>query len=164
MDFGCGEHLQTLSGIKSRITKGIGYDILFRGLPPQTSPMGFKIYGSISEINIKVDTIISLACFEHIEPEKLPDILKELVSVSHNDTIIVGTVPRPPAKPILEFLSYKLRLIDPSQIKDHKVYYSEKTLRAVLNNSGWILSEYKTFQFYMNSFFILSRSNSYEVS
>ena len=60
----------------------------------------------------------------------------------------------------LEFLSYKLRLIDPSQIKDHEVYYNKTMLENALQGTGWKLDFYKRFQFGMNSFFQLKKTNS----
>lgn len=133
-----------------------GYDIRFSGKKPYTTKDGIKVYGSVDDMKEKFDVILSLACFEHIYPEQLPAILKELKTKVTKDGIIAGTVPTPPARPVLEFLSYKLGLIDPSQILDHKIYYNERRLKEVVNQGGWDLTTYKRFQLGMNSFFTLT--------
>lgn len=155
LDFGCGEHLTTLRNLRTNALDVAGYDILFQGLPPQLSYDGIPIYGNLDQIKEKFDVVTALACFEHIESDQLPAILEQLQSILSSNGIIIGTVPRPPAKPVLEFLSYRLGLIDPSQILDHKVYYNEKRLRKVAEEGGFELIRYSCFQFWMNSFFVL---------
>ena len=86
--------------------------------------------------------------------------MDELALISSDDAVLLATVPTPWAKPVLEFLSYKLRLIDPSQIKDHEVYYNKTMLENALQGTGWKLDFYKRFQFGMNSFFQLKKTNS----
>jgi hypothetical protein len=54
-------------------------------------------------------------------------------------------------------LSFKLGLIDPSQIRDHKVYYDDLWLKEILGETAWSLSFYKTFQLGLNSLVVLSR-------
>ena len=158
LDFGCGEHLRTLRAIQPLILQGIGYDILFQGLPPQEID-AFKIFGSLDQIEEEIDCVTSLACFEHIEPEFLPEILRNLFKVTSKQGKIIGTVPRPPAKPVLEFLSYKLGLIDKTQILDHKIYYDKSSLKKQIQNTGWKMTHYSTFQFGMNSFFVLEKGD-----
>lgn len=158
LDFGCGEHLWTLKALADTAQSSSGFDILYQGLPIQKTEEGFTIYGSLEQINEPIDCIVSLACFEHIEPEILPRILRSLSQISAPNATIVGTVPRPPSKPILEFLSYRLGLIDKSQILDHKKYYDRHSLAATASQGGWTLEKYETFQLGMNSFFILRKT------
>lgn len=158
LDFGCAAHLTTLRAIKPFVKQAAGYDILFANLDPQLSSDGIKVYGRLEQIQEKFDVVTALACFEHIERSELPGILQNLKSVTHSNGAIIGTVPRPPAKPVLEFLSYRLGLIDESQIRDHKIYYDRKTLANTVEKGGWTLTGYATFQFRFNSFFVLRPS------
>ena len=98
-----------------------------------------------------------MAVFEHIDPFILIDILNELTDRTSKNAIIFGTTPTPLARPVLEFLSYKLKLIDESQVRDHEIYYDDFWFNKILSNTNWILSYYKTFQFGLNSEFILSK-------
>ena len=53
-------------------------------------------------------------------------------------------------------VAYRLKLIDESQIRDHEIYYDDFWFNKILSKTNWILSYYKTFQFGLNSEFILS--------
>jgi hypothetical protein len=159
LDFGCGEHLWTLRRLLGHARALTGFDILYRGLPPQITHDGITVCGALDQVSGPIDCIVSLACFEHLEPESLAPVLRQLAVCSLPHAKIIGTVPRPPAKPVLEFLSYKLRLIDASQIADHKVYYDLPLLRAAAQRGGWDIEVYRTFQFGMNSFFVMSKTN-----
>lgn len=96
LDFGCGAHLTAPKSIAGLTTTRIGLDISVEAEP------GIFGMGSLEELDvllaqlpIGVDCITSLACLNR---------------------------PTPWAKPVLEFLSYRLNLVDESQIRDHKVY------------------------------------------
>jgi hypothetical protein len=95
--------------------------------------------------------------FEHIPPLDLVNVLHHLAKISTPDAIIVGTVPTPLARPVLEFLSFKLGLIDSSQINDHWVYYDDLWLKEILALTPWRMQSYKLFQLGLNSEFILSK-------
>ena len=164
LDFGCGAHLKTLRTIGNRASARYGIDSVFKGRESFTTADQISVTGAFSQLSTllkehsrTINRIVSLACFEHLEAHELQLVLAELHKVSSEDAILVGTVPTPAAKPVLEFLSYKLKLIDPTQIEDHKVYYNKKTLEAALPGTGWRLQSYKTFQFGMNSFFVFHK-------
>lgn len=50
---------------------------------------------------------------------------------------MVITTPSKQAKPVLELISLRLRLIDPAEILDHKRYYSPATLRRDIEAAGF---------------------------
>jgi SAM-dependent methyltransferase len=155
LDFGCGAHLTTLRSFRA-VAKGLaGFDVLFQGLPPQVSPDGIPVYGDLDQIEGSFDVVTALACFEHIDQAQLPLILQKLRIVLSEQGLIVGTVPRPPSRPVLEFLSYKLGLIDPTQIADHKVYYDQRLLQETAAQGGFSLHSYQIFQLGFNSLFVL---------
>ena len=165
LDFGCGAHLRTLRAMGDKATHRIGIDSLYKDREPITTDDGITVVGSFADLrtvlsakNMKLDRVVSLACFEHIETSDLAGILRELATISTDDAILVGTVPTPAGKPVLEFLSYRLGLIDRTQIEDHKVYYNQQTLRAAIRGTGWELSDYRTFQLGWNSFFVFKKS------
>ena len=107
--------------------------------------------------NQTFDVILMLAVIEHIRPFDFRDLLNEFLNVTDDQGVIVATIPTTKSRPVLEFLSYKLGLIDPSQIRDHKVYYDDLWLNEILADTAWKLSFYKTFQFGLNSLVVLSR-------
>jgi hypothetical protein len=164
LDFGCGQHMSALSALNGRADVRIGIDSCFKRSGAVITDDGCRGFGSFSDIEEfltiskkKVDSILSLACFEHLEAEEFAGALEQLHAISSQACRLIGTLPTPLAKPVLEFLSYKLRLIDPSQIEDHKVYYDRAMLEMALQQSNWKLKDYRTFQFGMNSFFIFEK-------
>ena len=99
-----------------------------------------------------------MAVFEHINPFNLRKILDEIYSKTSKNAIIFGTTPTPLSRPVLEILSYKMKLIDESQIRDHKVYYDDFWLKSILTKTNWRIRSYRTFQFGLNSEFILCKN------
>ena len=156
LDFGCG--------IKNWNSEFIGrYPKLLHGLDRSIPSNGvnqnvFEIFREVKNLPLNdYEIVLSMAVFEHIDPFILIDILGELTDRTSKNAIIFGTTPTPLARPVLEFLSYKLKLIDESQIRDHEIYYDDFWFNKVLSKTDWTLSYYKTFQFGLNSEFILSK-------
>jgi hypothetical protein len=158
LDFGCGREARTLRAVRASARAVAGYDPCFEGQARQEVD-GVPVFGSLRDLAAlsRFDLVTSLACFEHIEPELLPQVLTDLACVTTEEALIVGTVPTPPGRPVLEFLSYRLGLIDRSQIEDHKIYYDRRTLAENVARGGWELRRYERFQLGMNSFFVLGK-------
>ena len=104
---------------------------------------------------VDYDLITAFAVFEHIDPTYLPKLLAILRGMINQDGVLVGTMPTPKAKPVLEFLSYRLKLIDSSQVLDHKAYYDSYWFEYVIRDAPWRLHSYKKFQAGLNSAFVL---------
>lgn len=160
LDFGSGQHLKTLKSIKDIAKERYAVDHCFRS--PFKTECGINVFGDfnslskvLTERKTPIDCVTALACFEHIERQQLPSVLESFTQVVHSRSKILGTVPTPASKPLLEFLSYKLRLIDESQILDHKFYYNKTTLAQTCLKGGWKLTHYEKFQLGLNSFFVL---------
>ncbi len=156
LDFGCG--------ISNWNDKFIGkYPKFIHGIDKIASEMirensSINIYKEVYELPISdYEIVLFMAVFEHIEPFDLIQILDQISCKTCKNAIIFGTTPTPLSRPILETLSYRLRLIDERQIKDHKVYYDEFWLKSILQKTDWIIQSYKTFQFGLNSEFILCK-------
>lgn len=154
LDFGCGRRAWNANTISKYCLSVDGIEHNYTSVQKVGA---VSVYPDLDSLPAgkTYDAIIALAVFEHINPFVLIDILGKLSRVCNRDTIIIGTVPTPLARPILEFLSYRLGLIDSSQIKDHKVYYDELWLSSILAKSNWKLISYKTFQIGLNSRFVL---------
>lgn len=97
------------------------------------------------------DVVSMLAVHEHLsQPEAVvADVWRVLRPVGW----FVGTVPSVLGKPVLEFLTYRLHLADPEQVRDHKKYYDRASLQALLGQSGFATVGHKYFQLGMNNFF-----------
>lgn len=154
LDFGCGTRAWTAKRMRkiARLVHGVDASLL----SPMQSIGDINLYQSIDLLpSNNYQIITALAVFEHIPPFELLTILDQLALYSVPEALIFGTVPTPQARPVLELLSFQLGLIDPSQIKDHWVYYDDLWLGEILALSPWKIASYKKFQFGFNSQFVL---------
>jgi predicted SAM-dependent methyltransferase len=98
-----------------------------------------------------------MAVLEHLaKPEY---ILREIQRVLRPCGILAGTVPSDRAKPILEFLSYRLGIVNPDEIRDHKRYYNRKTLFAILEQTGFVHIRHSYFQLGLNNRFAAEKAS-----
>ena len=158
LDFGCGRHAWAARSIKKKATLVHGVDASLD--KPEIVLDDVLLVQSIGQLpRADYQVIAALAVFEHIPPFDLVDVLHQLAKISTPDAIIAGTVPTPLARPVLEFLSLKLGLIDSSQINDHWVYYDDLWLKEIVALTPWKVQSYKLFQLGLNSEFVLARQS-----
>jgi cyclopropane fatty-acyl-phospholipid synthase-like methyltransferase len=156
LDFGCGVKAWNAIAIQDSCLRVDGVD---RSLQQSGMINAISLYQELSEIQeTTYDVIMALAVFEHIKPLQLRGLLHSFHRLSHEQTMIIGTVPSRRSRRVLELLSYKLKLIDRTQIEDHKVYYDDLWMGEIVEGTGWQLSQYKSFQLGMNCFFELRKS------
>jgi SAM-dependent methyltransferase len=100
------------------------------------------------------DAVLSLATLEHLDK---PDLhLREIYRILKPGGILLLTTPSPRGKPVLEFLAYRLKIIDRHEIEDHRQYYSSAMLETALVHAGFIPTAInaRTFQLGMNNIVI----------
>jgi hypothetical protein len=158
LDFGCGRNAWAARSIKSLVRLVHGVDASLG--TPEVVLDDILLVQSIGQLpRADYEVIAALAVFEHIPPFDLVNVLHYLAKISTPDAIIVGTVPTPLARPVLEFLSFKLGLIDSSQINDHWVYYDDLWLKEIVALTPWKIGSYKLFQLGLNSEFVLAKQS-----
>jgi len=156
VDFGCGTNAWNAIAIQNVCQKVDGVD---RSLEKATILNGINLYPNIGEIQGNTyDVVIALAVFEHIKPLQLREVLASFHGLTHDQSIVIGTVPSRRSRRVLELMSYRLNLIDRSQIEDHKVYYDDLWMSEIIEDTGWRLSQYRPFQLGMNCFFEMGKS------
>lgn len=155
IDFGCGIHAWNSLAIAGKVDVVHGVDASIKN---STDIQGVQLYQSLTQLPLdNYNFIVALAVFEHIPPFDLVEVLRYMHSITTPDAQVFGTVPTPRARPILEFLSFRLGLIDPSQIADHWVYYDDLWLKEIVSLTDWKVVHYSRFQLGMNSQFLLEK-------
>lgn len=100
-----------------------------------------------------------LAVLEHLEYP--PDILHKISRVLRPDGGLVITVPSCFAKPVLEFLSYKLGFINSAEIRDHKAYYNREDLFSIIGGiPDLTVQTHNYFQWNFNNFLFVRKNRS----
>jgi SAM-dependent methyltransferase len=141
-DLGCG------SGNLVKQLIGQGYDAYGVDVQSGDRILAANLNKSLPIASNSVDMVTSLANLEHLQEPLLN--LKEIYRILRFDGTLILTTPSTAAKPVLELLAFKLKLIDPAEILDHKQYFSKKTLKAYLQAAGFTNFTVKRFQLGMN--------------
>lgn len=137
LDLGCGYKGTFLKKESFKISEGVGYDM---------NVTNAKIAGNIKLFSKKLDgdlklppnhfdIITSLAVIEHLKNPQL--MINQVYKTLNKDGFFVLTTPSPRAKPVLEFLAYKMHIVSEQEIRDHRAYYSKKDLVKILITSGF---------------------------
>lgn len=154
LDLGCGYNADFLKKIQNKNCEYVGVDIsVNKELSlKNVNLIEYNLNKELPFNNNSFDFVVSLANLEHlINPEAvLADIYRVL---KPNGTLLL-TTPGVYAKPILEFLSFKLHLISKDEIEDHKNYFNKKILTNLCKTVGFSEIKHKYFQFFMNNFIV----------
>ncbi len=105
-----------------------------------------------------VDIATSLAVLEHLEEaERHAAELHRILRVGGK---LLLTTPSPASKPILEFLAFRLGVVDAGEIRDHKHYFDERELREMFSRAGFAPEEirYRPFLFGLNQFVVATKT------
>ena len=142
-----------LNSISKNIKKGYAIDLILNNsfISKKIIAVKSNLNDKINLPNKSVDIIISMAILEHLDnPDKY---LIEVLRVLNTWWQLIMTVPSKKAKPVLEFLAYKLKIISKEEIKDHKTYYNKESLEKILWDSWFEIKniKHKYFQFWMNN-------------
>ncbi len=157
LDIGCGFNHKFLSTIEPYIAHGTGID--FKVAEKQTTKLK-TIQVRFDDVlpfdSESFDIVTMLAVLEHLE--KPNEICSEIFRVLKKGGKLVLTVPGKRAKPILEFLSYKLGIVNKAEIEDHKKYYDLPELEElVFQVGGMNIVKHRHFQLGMNNFCVIAK-------
>jgi ubiquinone/menaquinone biosynthesis C-methylase UbiE len=157
LDIGCGRRASLLKAIAPKIQYGVGIDFKVEPVPVRNvKTLQLKLDRDLPFEDKCFDVVTMLAVLEHIEHEQA--ILNEIRRVLKKKGKLVLTVPSIWSQSVLEFLSYRLRIIDEAEIRDHKRYYNRERLNDVLIREAKFTNfEHRYFQFWMNSLCIVTK-------
>lgn len=152
LDLGCGYDGLLLRLLEPKISRGVGVDISVRKekISPKLRLIQHDLNQALPLGNEQFDVVISLANLEHLE--NYHGNFLEMHRVIKPGGFLLLTTPTPLAKPVLEFLSYDLKIISEEEIRDHKVYFNRKMLESYCQMVGFSWWEHRYFQVGMNNF------------
>jgi SAM-dependent methyltransferase len=153
LDIGCGSRFTLLKALSPFIITGIGIDSEVEELEYKnilTYP--FSLQKSLPFEPFCFDIVTMLAVLEHLSYPV--EILKEIKRVMRPGGVLLITTPSPRARPVLEFLSYRLHLVSEKEIRDHKKYYDRQALQELLAAAGLSLEKHQYFQMGFNNFVV----------
>jgi SAM-dependent methyltransferase len=146
VDFGCGNGV-FLRSIKRRIGKAIGVDQL---TPPSEHRITFvqaDLEGAVPLPNGCADAVTALALFEHLSSPAT--FVAEAYRILKQGGVLILTTPSPAAKPVLEFLAFRVGIISKADVADHKKYYGKEELQLLF--SAFDAVRISNFQFGLNT-------------
>jgi SAM-dependent methyltransferase len=159
LDVGCGWEARLLKGIGPRLELGIGID---RKAPViddgRIRTLQCDLEAPLPFSPDSFDVVTMLAVLEHLE--RAMDVLAEVHRVLKSGGSLVLTVPSHAAKPVLEFLAFRLGVVSPEEIADHKRYWNRPELAAAATQSGFELAAHEYFQLGFNNFAVFRKARS----
>ncbi|MFC1598191.1 class I SAM-dependent methyltransferase [Patescibacteria group bacterium] len=152
LDIGCGFDAHFLHHIKDHIDGGVGIDLVIN--EENNDPLVKMVKHNANEPfpfeADSFDVVVSMANLEHLDAPQAA--LKEIHRALRPGGRLIMTVPSTYAKPVLEFLSFKVGIVSEEEIADHKMYFNKKMLQQLLEQAGFSNINHRYFQIYMNNF------------
>ena len=157
LDVGCGHSATFLHSISNRISEGVGIDFKVRTESIlNISTMQTHIDKKLPLADCSFDIVTMLAVLEHIEDDT--SVIAEVYRVLKSGGKLILTVPSVWAKPVLEFLAFRVGIVSRSEILDHKRYYTRQRLEQDLTiNANFTNFYHYYFQLGMNNFCIVEK-------
>lgn len=157
LDIGCGWEARLLRSVEPYVERAVGVD--FKA-PTLSTPKLTTVTATLSEklpfADTEFDVVTLLAVLEHLSfPGAM---VGEIFRVLKPGGQVVLTVPSFAAKPVLEFLAFRVGVISATEIRDHKRYYDRKSLEELFAGSGLRIDRHRYFQLGMNNFLVATRA------
>jgi 2-polyprenyl-3-methyl-5-hydroxy-6-metoxy-1,4-benzoquinol methylase len=157
LDVGCGWDYRLLKTLKQFIKSGIGIDYKVQESESgKIKTIQMIMVNKLPFAAESFDVVTLLAVLEHLSDPL--GMMKEIGRILKKDGRLVLTVPSKAAQPVLEFLSYRLKIISADEIRDHKKYYDRNELEKLFSQTGMAIEHHKYFQMGMNNFCIIKRA------
>ncbi len=157
LDIGCGFDHSFLSVAEPYIEHGTGVDFKVQeSVSRKVKIINMTLDESLPFNDCSFDAVTMLAVLEHIDKPR--HIVSEVRRVLKSKGKFILTVPGKRAKPLLEFLAFKLGVVNRKEIEDHKKYYDLYEIKELISGiDGLEIVKHQHFQFGMNNFCVIQK-------
>ena len=157
LDVGCGWEAKLLKAVEPHVAQGVGIDFKAPRIDtPRIKTLTATLTDRLPFPDRSFDVVTLLAVLEHLSSPRA--MVEEIARVLKPGGQVVLTVPSKAAKPVLEFLAYKLHIVSEAEIRDHKRYYTRASLAELFARSGLRIDRHRYFQLGMNNFLVATKA------
>jgi len=157
LDIGCGWEARLLRSVEPYVREGVGIDFKAPELDhPKLRTIAMTLEDRLPFADASFDVVTLLAVLEHLSQPRR--VLEEVARVLRPGGQVVITVPSKAAKPVLEFLAFRLHVVSEAEIRDHKRYYDRAALLELFASSGLRVDRHAYFQLGMNNYLCATRA------
>lgn len=158
LDIGCGSYPYFLTSIDFKEKYGIDPSLTSLKLENITLEKLDVTKNKLSFKNNYFNVVTMLAVFEHIEQDKLPEVLYEIKRVLKKDGIFIITTPAPWTDKLLRFMA-RFSLISSEEIHEHKHNHPRERIEGILVEAGFEKRKIRSgfFELFMNMWFTASK-------
>ncbi len=136
LDIGCGSYPYFLSVTKFKEKYGVDPSLKIKKLE-NINLQNLNVVDSKLPFKENFFTVVTmLAVFEHIEENKLTNVLKDIYRVIKKDGIFIMTTPSPWSDKLLHQMA-KFNLISSEEIHEHKHHYYKDEIVGRVKNAGF---------------------------
>jgi SAM-dependent methyltransferase len=137
LDVGSGAEGTMLKDLSPYIKAGVGIDL--RAEPYEEGNIKIQQVEfdekPLPFADSSFDCVSLLATLEHMN--RRVELLEEIRRVLKPGGVLIITVPTWAAKPILEFLAFRLKIVSDVGVKEHKTYFWKAELVEALKKAGF---------------------------
>lgn len=163
LDIGCGSYPYFLLNTSFYEKHGIDSSICLNGPFYPEQKMFIKTHDIEKERKApyednSFDVVSMLAVFEHIEPERLVEVLREILRVMKPGGVFIMTTPAIWADALLRVMA-RLKLVSSDEIAEHKDAYNRSKIVYFLTAAGFRTETMKFgyFEFFLNQWILATK-------
>jgi len=158
LDVGCGENFWFIKSNKDKFKYSFGIDKragFFEATNIKIDNYDIDAQGDLPISENSIDQVFMTAVLEHINyPEQA---LKKIHDVLKSEGELIITTPTTISKSLLEFLAFRLGIVDRREITDYKNYFSKSELIKLCWQAGFKNIKHKYFELGFNHFIIAKK-------